>query len=432
MSIIPRDQALQTLIRHRGNRLVKIITGVRRCGKSFLLFTLFKNYLLEELKVPQDQIIEITLDDPRNWALRDPMTLWNTLTERIEKLPYAYVFIDEIQYCEAISTPERPQDVLGFYEVLNGLLRYDNVDVYVTGSNSKMLTTDVLTQFRGRGDEIHLTPLTFAEYFNAARNRPESKDLSFMSALQDYFYYGGLPSIFECQSDAEREKELRRLADEVYLKDLVERHHIRSRENLRTLLQVLASTVGAYVNPVKISNTFRSVANEAYTPQTIRKQITFLEEAYLLQSAKQFDIKGRKHIGAQSKLFFVDLGLRNAFLDFSQVEFPHLAENLIYNELLFRDYHVDVGRIAVRAKDRVRTNLEVDFVARKRSTQIYIQSAFLIPDEKKREQELRPFTEISDGFQRVIITQNAIRSWQDEGGIRYLSLEEFLLNPDSL
>ena len=426
--IVSRDYYLQKLIQKRHNGSIKVITGIRRCGKSVLLLNLFKSYLLQE-GIPNDHIIEIALDDILYVHLRDPLALGKYIDERLVDDSQYYVFIDEIQYCKPVRNPSVEGDTITFYEVLNSLQRRKNVDTYVTGSNSKMLSKDILTEFRGRGDELHLFPLSFEEFFSS-RTEP------FDSALAEYMRYGGLPHLCELNTPEEKEFYLQSLLQEVYLKDILEHNDIRTDSGrLEILLNILASSIGSFTNPSKISRTFQSELHTSYDPKTVLNHIQYLEEAFLLEEAKRFDVKGRKYIGTNSKYYFSDLGLRNAQLQFRQQESTHLMENLIYNEIKKRNYSVDVGIVEHIAKDAnkksVRIPLEVDFIATKGNRQYYIQSAFKIDTEEKRNQEERSLKLIDDSFKKIIIVREETVPWFNDRGILTISLKDFLLEPSA-
>lgn len=413
---IKRDVYLEKLVRKKHNGLIKIVTGVRRCGKSYLLFRLFHDCLLEQ-GVPADHIIEIALDDRHNKALRDPDAMLEYLDGRILDSELHYVILDEVQY-------------LGeFEDVLNSLLHIPNVDVYVTGSNSQFLSSDVITQFRGRGDEIHVYPLSFAEYVSVCECGQDE-------AWDDYLVYGGLPLVATMDDPEDKAEYLTSLFETVYLSDILERHHVRNGSELEELTDVLASAIGSYTNPTRLSHTFKSVKGMEITDKTLKKYIEYLMDSYLVNKAMRYDIKGRKYIGKLAKYYFEDVGLRNARLGFRQVEQTHLMENIIYNELRIRGYQVDVGMIECSETgatgQREKKLLEVDFIAVKGSEKYYLQSAFAMPTPEKAAMERRSLLKIADSFKKIIVTGENIKVRRDEHGIVTIGLRNFLLDRDSL
>lgn len=414
--VIKRDIYLNKLIRKKKNGLIKVVTGVRRCGKSYLLFRLFHRHLTET-GVPDDHIIEVALDDRSNKELRDPDMMLSFVKSRIQDGKDYYIILDEVQYMDE------------FEDVLNSLLHIPNADIYVTGSNSRFLSSDVITQFRGRGDEIHVYPLSFREYYSEYQGTLDE-------AWDDYMIYGGLPLILSMESDEDKAEYLTALFQKVYISDIVERHNVRNKEELDELVDVLASAIGSYTSFVKLTKTFTSVKNKTISDKTIKNYIDYLTDAFLISKAVRYDIKGRKYIGSPAKYYFEDVGLRNARLGFRQVEESHLMENIIYNELRIRGYHVDVGIVEHygKADDGRRTKrmLEVDFVAARGSEKYYIQSAFSIPDAEKAAQEKRSLLDISDSFRKIIVTGNNIKVRRDENGITTIGLRNFLLDEDSL
>ena len=422
--MIARDKYLQLLINSKNNGFPKVITGIRRCGKSFLLKEIYRSYLVN-CGVQPDNIVILELDDDRNAAYRNPIELGTYIRSRCRGKNDCYVFIDEIQFCKKIKNPYLEDDFIGFYEVLNGLLHMSNVDTYVTGSNSKMLTTDVLTEFRGRGDEIHVMPLTFAEYYEACEKDYED-------ALTDYMMFGGMPRLLHLQSDSEKMNYLKSLVNEIYLKDISERNSLRDTHELDILVNVLASGIGSFTNPTKISNTFKTELKLSYDIKTIANHIKFLKEAFVVFEAKRYDIKGRKYIGANSKYYFSDIGLRNARIGFRQQEMPHIMENLIYTELIARGLLVDVGIVEVNKKNEngsnVKKQLEVDFVAKTVHKTYYIQSAYRIDSEEKNMQEIASLKNIKDSFQKIIVHYDRMHEYYDENGFLNICLKDFLLN----
>lgn len=426
--MIERKRYLDQLISRMDNQMIKVITGVRRSGKSFLLFNLFYHYLLSQ-GVPTDHIITLALDDMDYQDYRDPKKLYAFLKEKIrDPAEHYFVFLDEIQL--AISKEELKQKDanVALYGVLNGLLRRGNVDVYATGSNSKLLATDVLTEFRGRGDEVRVLPLSFSEYFPAAQKAKEE-------AWQDYLLYGGMPQILSLKSDEQKVQYLNFLNREIYLRDIQERYDLKKLTGMEELMKVIASSVGSLSNPQKISNTFKSAGNKGISAPTIAEYLTYLQDACLISKAEQYDVKGRKYISTPSKYYYVDCGLRNALLGFRQFEETHLMENVIYNELLYRGYSVDVGVVPIRTNEndaRIRQKLEIDFVANKGSKRYYVQSAFAIPDQEKMNQEQKSLVQVGDSFRKIIVTGTNSPLWRNEQGITIMSIFDFLLNENSL
>ena len=413
---IQRDIYLNKLISKKHNGLIKVITGVRRCGKSYLLFNLFRDHLAK-LNVPDDHIIEMAFDAFENKRYRDPEVFFPYLMEQIRDNEMYYVLLDEVQ-------------LLGDFEsVLNSLLRRKNIDVYVTGSNAKFLSKDIITEFRGRGDEVHMYPLTFAEYMSVY-----SGDRT--SAWRDYVIYGGLPLIFSFETPEQKGDFLKALFEETYITDIIGRTNIRNKAELEELLNILSSGIGSLTNPRKLSATFKSVKNKTISPNTIKRYIDILCDSFLIDSAIRYDIKGKKYIDTPSKYYFTDLGLRNARLNFRQVEETHAMENVIFNELKARGFNVDIGVVVVNEVDKtgkkIRKQLEIDFVCNRGSKRYYIQSAFAMPDEIKVLQEQRPLISTGDGFKKIIITKDALTPLYNENGILVMSIFDFLLNPDSL
>lgn len=404
--IIKRDKYLDELIGWKHTDLIKIVTGLRRCGKSFLLFNLFHQHLLSS-GTDESHIIEIALDDISNEALREPFRMLEYVKSKIKDDNQYYLIIDEVQ-------------LLGrFVDVLNSFMHIDNVDIYVTGSNSRFLSKDVATEFRGRGIEIHIYPLSFAELYQA---RGGDK----YALWKSYYTYGGLPYLASLNDNARKAEYLSSLNQTLYLKDIVERNKIANEDEFSELMNLMASSIGSPCNPNKIANTFKSVKKLSLAPQTIAKYLSFMEDAFIVEKSVRYDIKGRKYIGTLSKYYFQDVGLRNALLNFRQVEETHLMENVIYNELRRCGYSVDVGMIEVRSATQ-RKQLEVDFVANKGDKRYYIQSAFALPDEQKREQELASLKKINDSFKKIIITRDDIAPYHDDNGVLIIGLMDFLL-----
>lgn len=413
---IKRDTYLNKLISKRNNGLIKVVTGVRRCGKSYLLFTLFKNYLLSA-GIDEQHIIEIAFDAFENRQFRDPDVLYPYLKEKIQGDDMYYVLLDEVQ-------------LLGEFEaVLNSLIRMKNVDVYVTGSNAKFLSKDVITEFRGRGDEVHMYPLSFAEFMSVY---PGTKQ----DGWNEYMIYGGLPLVLSFQTQEEKITFLKSLFEETYISDIVGRHKIRNRAELEELLNVLSSAIGSLTNPSKLSATFKSVKQKTISKTTIKNYLDYLMDSFLIDSAVRYDIKGKKYIDTPVKYYFTDMGLRNARLNFRQLEETHTMENIIFNELKIRGFNVDVGVVTINSTNGkgngIRKQLEIDFVCNKGSKRYYIQSAYAIPDQAKMEQEQRSLVMTGDFFKKVIITKDAPASYYNDDGVLIMSIYDFLLNVDSL
>ena len=413
---IARDLYLQKLIDRMHNTMIKIVTGIRRCGKSYLLSKLFRKHLLKT-GVRPDHIIELALDDRQNAALRHPDELLKYVYSQVKDADMHYILLDEIQYVD------------DFEGVLNSFLRKDNLDVYVTGSNSKFLSSDVITEFRGRGDEVHLFPLSFGEY--AAAIGEDRRD-----AWQMYLTYGGLPLTATMSSHERKAEYLQRLLQEVYLKDILERNRLYHTEELQELLCILASAVGSFSNPRKLADTFKSTKKVTLSANTIATYGSYFENAFLLHRAQRYDIKGKRYIDSLYKYYFEDIGLRNACLNFRQMEENHLMENIIYNELRMRGYSVDVGIVPIQAKQPdgkyARQRLEVDFVANQGNKRFYLQSAFRMHDENKIEQENRPLRHIDDSFKKIIVVGDGGLTWRNNDGHVMINILDFLLNPDSL
>ncbi len=416
MNHIARERYLNQLISGRRNGLIKVVTGLRRCGKSYLLFNIFRNYLIAD-GVDESHIIGIAFDDLLNEEYREPHRLLAYIKGRMTDNDLYYIMLDEVQMLD------------NFVGVLNSLLHIDNADVYVTGSNSKFLSTDIATEFRGRGDEIRVFPLSFAEFLSAYNG--DKND-----AWREYYTFGGLPMILSLDSEQKKMSYLSNLYNAVYIKDLVERNGIKKVDEFNQLIKVMASSIGSPCNPHKLSNTFKSVSNIDLSSETIGHHLSHLQDAFLIEKSIRFDIKGKKYIGTIPKYYFVDTGLRNALLDFRQLEETHLMENIIYNELRMRGYLVDVGMVEVRhrsgAVTGIRKQLEVDFVANLGSKRYYIQSALSIPDSEKMAQESASLDAIPDNFRKVIIVKDNIIPWHTEKGILVLNLFDFLLQPDML
>lgn len=421
---IERDLYLGRLIDRMHNGLIKVVTGIRRCGKTYLLFDLFGAYLRSQ-GVDDAHIIEVALDVEENAALRDPDALSDHLRAHIDNtLDQYYVFIDEVQLAITREELKNPEVAPRLYGVLNGLLRMHNVDVYVTGSNSKLLSSDIMTEFRGRGDEVRVHPLSFAEFMQAY-------DGDRYQGWAEYAVYGGMPLTMTMRSDEQKARYLERLFQETCLKDVLDRHGIRKSRELDDLVNVLASGIGTLTNPSKLENTFKSSLKSTISADTISNYIDYLEEAFIIEKAQRYDVKGRKYIGSPVKYYFEDAGLRNARLGFRQVEEGHIMENVIYNELRARGYSVDVGMVEKRSRTDgkdVRKQLEVDFVAVLGSNRYYIQSAFEMRTPEKREQEMASLLTINDSFQKIVLVRDVVKPLRDEHGVLTMSLFDFLLD----
>lgn len=413
---IKRSYYLNKLISKRNNKLIKIVTGIRRCGKSYLLDPIFKNYLLDN-GVSENHIIKLELDSIENEEYTDPKKLYEYVMKKAVENDTYYIILDEIQ------------KVPNFESVLNSFLRKPNLDVYVTGSNSKFLSSDIITEFRGRGDEIKVYPLSFSEFMSTYNGNE-------INGLNEYIIYGGLPLITTFKSAEEKIDYLNFQKDNVYINDVIERNDIRNDEELKTLIEIISSSIGSLTNPTKLYNTFVSKGNKNVTSKTIALYLKYLEESFLIEKSKRFDVKGKKYIETPSKYYFVDIGIRNSLINFRQIEKTHIMENIIYTELRRRGFNVDVGIVEKRKTDKngkkYYTQLEVDFVANKGSDKYYIQSAYSIEDNSKREQELQSLLNISDNFKKMVIVYDSFIKWQDQSGIIYISIYDFLLNENSL
>ena len=413
---IRRDIYLKKLINRMHNGMIKVVTGIRRTGKSYLLFTIFKDYLLSK-GVDEDHIISIELDRLENKKYRNPYVILEQIRSQLIDSKDYYIFLDEVQLLDQ------------FEDVLNSLLHIKNVDVYVTGSNSKFLSKDIITEFRGRGDEVHVYPVSFREYMTVFNGDK-------YEGWSSYVRFGGLPLTVTMNSDEQRVEYLTRLFEETYIKDIIERNHIEKKQELNDLINVLASGIGSLTNPSKIVATFNSVIQSDISLNTVRSYIEYLEDAFIISEANRYDVKGRKYIGTPLKYYFEDVGLRNARLGFRQVEETHLMENIIYNELRVRGFSVDVGVVMKRKRTKAgvqeKKQLEIDFIANQGSRRYYIQSAFSIPDEEKREQEKASLINVGDSFKKIIIVKDVVKPWHDDDGILTISLYDFLLDEKSL
>ena len=426
--LIQRNRYLQKLIDRKENGLVKVITGIRRCGKSYLLFKLFYNYLIES-GVREDHIITVALDDDENVRYRDPAELSKYIRSRLtDKNGMYYILLDEVQY--AISREEmKNQETVRLYDVLNGLLRLDNTDIYVTGSNSKMLSKDVMTAFRGRGDTVEVYPLSFKEYYDYVGG--DKSD-----AYEDYALYGGMPLVLFKKTDDEKYRYLSSLFEEVYFRDITERYRIAYPDVLSELTDDLCSSVGSLTNVTKITNTIRTVKGLKVDENTVASYLTYLSESFLFRCAKRYDVKGKRYFSYPSKYYCTDIGLRNIRLNFRQQAETHIVENMIYNELISRGYTVDVGVVEIWTTDesgnRKKVNCEIDFVANRGRKKYYIQSALNVSDSVKEKTELRPLLGTNDFFRKIIVTKSNMKPWFDENGILHLGLYDFLLNESAV
>ena len=413
---IKRDRYLQQLIDSRQNGFIKVVTGIRRCGKSYLLNVLFYRYLVDN-GVAEDHIIRVDLEDRMNKELRDPDNMLHYVRDKIKDKELYYIIIDEVQLMNE------------FVDVLNSFRHIENADTYVTGSNSHFLSSDIPTEFRGRGETIHVNPLSFAEFYFAKGGDKQE-------AWREYYTYGGLPLIQSFDTEQKKVNYLKNLFETVYLADVIERHKIKNEHEMCELVLMMASFIGSSCNPTKLSNTFKSLKNVTINSQTITKYLNYLTESFLLKKAIRFNIKGKKYINTLSKYYFTDIGLRNAILDMRQQEETHIMENIIYNELIIRGYNVDVGMVEIKKKDKngkwLRSQLEVDFVANLGSKRYYIQSALFIPDREKELQESRSLNNISDSFKKIIVVKDHIMPRRNEEGILTIGLFDFLLKEDSL
>ena len=429
--MIERKKYLDTLIRKKENGMVKVITGIRRCGKSYLLFDIYHKYL-NSIGVDNSHIIELALDDDENIRWRNPLELGKHIRELMtDKEKMYYIFLDEIQKVAEIPNPYLPgaNEKVGFVDVVLGLMKIKNADIYVTGSNSKMLSSDILTEFRGRGDEIRVNPLSFSEFYSAYTG--DKRD-----AWQEYFTYGGMPLVLLQKTHEDKAAYLRDLFDKIYLDDIITRNGVgHAKSVLEDLLDVISSSVGSLTNPSKLSKTFASVNNKSITDDTIAKYLDYFIDAFMLYKAQRYDVKGRKYIGSPLKYYFSDIGLRNARLNFRQQEENHIMENIIYNELRYRNYDVDVGIVEYNHKNAerksVRSQLEIDFVANNGSDRLYIQSALTVSVEEKRIQEISSLKRVNDSFRKIVVVKDNIIPWHDDAGIYYIGIEKFLLGEET-
>lgn len=430
--IIRRDRYLNKLISKKENGLVKVITGIRRCGKSFLLFYLYHEYL-NSIGVADDNIIELALDEAIHARYRNPLELDSFIREQVAgKSGKCYVFIDEIQKVVEIQNPYIDDETakIGFVDVLLGLMKIKNVDLYVTGSNSRMLSSDILTEFKDRGDEIRINPLTYSEFYSAFDGEKRY-------AWREYYTYGGMPLVLSKKTHEEKSKYLKDLFAKTYITDVLEHNRILNEQTvLEDLLNIVSSSVGSLTNPTKLSNTFQSVKQLSINPNTISKYLDFFIDAFIMQKAFRYDIKGKKYIDTPLKYYFTDVGLRNARLNFRQQEENHIMENIIFNELTAREYDVDIGVVEYNCQDaagkKIRTQLEVDFIANKGSKRYYIQSALSIDSERKKAQEISSLIKISDSFKKIVVVKDDIIPGYDDNGILYMGIEQFLLEENAI
>ena len=423
---IQRDSYLNQLISYRFDGLVKVITGIRRCGKSYLLKKLYKDYLLNH-QVKEEQIISIELDLAKDIQFRDPLRLSSFVREKLSGTREEhYLFIDEIQMSDEVPNPYNPEGKkISFYDALNDLRSIPNLDVYVTGSNSKMISSDILTEFRGRSDEIRVHPLSFSEYYSAVGGDKNE-------AFDDYAFYGGMPLILSRPNELAKMNYLKSLFSEVYIKDIVERKKIERQDILEQILDLLCSSIGSLTNPAKLANTLQSKQGISVSPNTIRAYIGHLEDAFLFSESKRYDVKGKAYFDSPNKYYCEDIGLRNARIGFRQQEMTHIMENILYNELMVRQFSVDVGVVYAREKNEkgnsVRTAREIDFVINSGGKRTYIQSAYAMPTEEKTEIELRPFSLTGDSFPKVLVRRDIGKRWYDDYGVLHINLIDFLLD----
>lgn len=430
--VIKRDKYLNKLIAKKENGLIKVITGIRRCGKSYLLFNLYHEYL-NSVGILDANIIELALDEIMNARYRNPMELDAFIRKKIaDKNQKYYVFIDEIQKVSQIQNPyvEDDEAKIGFVDVLLGLMKIQNIDLYVTGSNSRMLSSDILTEFKDRGDEIRVNPLTFSEFYAAFDGEKRY-------AWREYYTYGGMPLVLSKKTHEEKSKYLKDLFAKTYLSDVLEHNRIMNQQMvLEDLLNIVSSAVGSLTNPTKLANTFQSMKQISITPNTISKYLDFFIDAFMMYKVFRYDIKGKRYMDTPLKYYFTDVGLRNARLNFRQQEENHIMENVIFNELMAREYDVDVGVVEYNHQDeygkKIRSQLEIDFVANKGSKRYYIQSAFSIDSKEKKEQEIRSLLRVADSFKKIVVVKDDIVPWHDEKGILYIGIEQFLLEENAV
>lgn len=425
--MIDRPEYLQKIISKKENGMIKVITGIRRSGKSFLLTDIYIPWLIKN-GVNPNNIIHLSLEEARNAQYRNPLFLAEYIRNKVsDNDSMHYVFLDEIQKVDTIKNPfvDNKKSKIGFVDVLLEIMKINNVDLYVTGSNSHMLSSDILSDFRGRGDEIKMRPLTYKEFYNAYLGDKRY-------AWREYFSYGGLPVVAKLKNHEEKSKYLKDLFENTYIKDILERHDVRNEDEvLSTLLNILSSSVGSLTNPTNIANTFLTIEKLKISPNSITKYMEYFIDAYILHKAERFDIKGRKYIGSQSKFYFADVGLRNARLNFRQTEENHIMENIIYNELIVRGFDVDVGIVEYNHKKdgkSLKSWLEIDFIANNGNNKYYIQSALTISEETKRQQEINSLKRTGDSFKKIVVVKDSFIPWVDENGIYYIGIEDFLLS----
>ncbi len=430
--IIQRKHYLDKLISKKENGLIKVITGICRCGKSFLLFELYHAYL-NSIDIDDEHIIELALDEAINARYRNPLELDSYIRSLVsDKTQKYYVFLDEIQKVSEIQNPyvNDPEAKIGFVDVLLGIMKLKKVDLYVTGSNSHMLSSDILTEFKDRGDEIRVNPLTYREFYAAFEGEKRH-------AWREYYTYGGMPLILSKKSHEEKSKYLKDLFAKTYLSDVLEHNRILNEQVvLEDLLNIVSSSIGSLTNPTKLANTFQSVKQVQITANTVSRYLDYFIDAFILHKAFRYDIKGKKYIETPLKYYFTDVGLRNARLNFCQQEENHIMENILYNELMAREFDVDVGMVEYHRRDKggkkIRTQLEIDFVANKGSKRYYIQSALTVADEEKREQETNSLNRVEDSFKKIVVVKDDIMPWHDDRGILYIGIEEFLLDESAI
>lgn len=430
--IIQRKHYLDKLISKKENGLIKVITGICRCGKSFLLFELYHAYL-NSIDIDDEHIIELALDEAINARYRNPLELDSYIRSLVsDKTQKYYVFLDEIQKISEIQNPyvNDPEAKIGFVDVLLGIMKLKKVDLYVTGSNSHMLSSDILTEFKDRGDEIRVNPLTYREFYAAFEGEKRH-------AWREYYTYGGMPLILSKKSHEEKSKYLKDLFAKTYLSDVLEHNRILNEQVvLEDLLNIVSSSIGSLTNPTKLANTFQSVKQVQITANTVSRYLDYFIDAFILHKAFRYDIKGKKYIETPLKYYFTDVGLRNARLNFCQQEENHIMENILYNELMAREFDVDVGMVEYHRRDKggkkIRTQLEIDFVANKGSKRYYIQSALTVADEEKREQETNSLNRVEDSFKKIVVVKDDIMPWHDDRGILYIGIEEFLLDESAI
>lgn len=425
--MIDRPEYLQKIISKKENGMIKVITGIRRSGKSFLLTDIYIPWLIKN-GVNPNNIIHLSLEEARNAQYRNPLFLAEYIRNEVsDNDSMHYVFLDEIQKVDTIKNPfvDNKKSKIGFVDVLLEIMKINNVDLYVTGSNSHMLSSDILSDFRGRGDEIKMRPLTYKEFYNAYLGDKRY-------AWREYFTYGGLPVVAKLKNHEEKSKYLKDLFENTYIKDILERHDVRNEDGvLSTLLNILSSSVGSLTNPTNIANTFLTIEKLKISPNSITKYMEYFIDAYILHKAERFDIKGRKYIGSQSKFYFADVGLRNARLNFRQTEENHIMENIIYNELIVRGFDVDVGIVEYNHKKdgkSLKSWLEIDFIANNGNNKYYIQCALTISEETKRQQEINSLKRTGDSFKKIVVVKDSFIPWVDENGIYYIGIEDFLLS----